>query len=367
MLRRALLLLGLLMGPQIVAAQAPEAKAIETGPPVDASVRLGGVAEIPDGAEVQSLTSGARAIVRRQQGGEVRLALRSLDDRSSVPLPFTDATISHGPDYEIDASGRYVAFCNHESSTLTVFDRQTGRAQRFTHPRTGTVGRLSVAAETGDVMYDVAAPQFETRKVFLWTQGSDQPTLIAEDVGPLLSPDGELALIAKPRSAVESESAIGWYVFDRRGNELLDLSRYGFPGYADWGPDSQKIAFEPVTRRRGFYIAYLSQNGTLRLNRTRYVGPPEGQFYSAPRWSPEGSKIAYTVEYAGDQSLARMRLHVLEDSTYRQFDLGPTPRIGPRPWGWASPQALYLDADSSPKQPPNRDLKGDLVKLIVDF
>ncbi len=94
---------------------------------------------------------------------------------------------------------------------------------------------------------------------------------------------------------------------------------------ADWSPDSKKIALDVGSDRLGLFILYLGENGqSIEVERARYITPSEDESLFAPKWSPDGSRLAYIVEHIGDTGGARMELRILKDrnGTYRRYSAG---------------------------------------------
>jgi hypothetical protein len=134
----------------------------------------------------------------------------------------------------------------------------------------------------------------------------------------------------------DDESFLYWWIYGSDGKPLLDLSRYGRTSEADWSPGSKKIALDVRSNCLGLFILYLGENGhSIEVERARYIAPPTDEAFFAPKWSPDGSRLAYIVEHIGDMGGARMELRVLKDrnGTYQRYSAG----VGSASTFWASP------------------------------
>jgi hypothetical protein len=376
MLRRALLLLGLLMGPQIAAAQAPVPDTIRLRSFERSAVDQTTVAEISDDAETLQITSGGTVVTRRQRAGEVSFQLVNVEDGSSETLPFrTLATPARAPQYELRVNERYVAFTEIATSQFSVYDRRTGQVRRFTHPEGGRVTDVSVHTETGDVLYEVSLDGPVPRRVYLWNEGASSPERMGALMRPRWSPGGRVFLALKKMSASEAateEDGWYWWLYDREGNPLVGMSEYGLGGYVSWSPDSKKLALESIGSPVGFFLVYLSEDSasgegsqaSVRIDQARYIAPPEGQAYTHAKWSPDGSRLAFAVWFGDDETGDQVRLRILKDEPCQIFSAGRAPSIGSNPWTWSSPESLYVVGDFDTFRPARR---GTLNRVSIQF
>lgn len=157
-----------------------------------------------------------------------------------------------------------------------------------------------------------------------------------------------------------------WWLYALDGTPLLDLSRYGEAGQADWSPDSEKIALEVRSDPLGLFILYLGKDGPSgKIERARYIAPPKEKYLSTPQWSPDGTKLAYTAWHIGDQSGKRTEFRVLEIESYRRYSTGSgsASTFIADPWVWTSPTALIVPGRSTDDRNPSRPITKITINL----
>ena len=134
----------------------------------------------------------------------------------------------------------------------------------------------------------------------------------------------------------------------------------------------QKIALDVRSGRLGLFILYLGGNGqSIEVEQSRYIAPPEDETFFTPKWSPDGSKLAYIVEHIGDMGGARMELRILRDGngTYRRYSagVGSASTFWARPpWEWASPTTLNA-AGGNASRPAGPEADRQIAKVTVDL
>lgn len=130
--------------------------------------------------------------------------------------------------------------------------------------------------------------------------GSGQTALTSNttsDGNPSWSPDGSKIVFEAYRNG---EADI--YVMNANGTNQVRLTTHSdFDGMPIWSPDGSKIAF--VSRRTGGYRIYVMNadgSGQTQLSNQPYS--------LRPQWSPDGTQIAYDADGDGDgwQDLWRM-------------------------------------------------------------
>ncbi|MFC1713760.1 hypothetical protein ACFL6S_08835 [Candidatus Poribacteria bacterium] len=113
---------------------------------------------------------------------------------------------------------------------------------------------------------------------------------VASDRLPSWSPDGEkIAFMSRRDNGAGSIYLSDVYVMNADGSDLVNLTPNDqvFDGYPRWSPDGTRIAFIPDDDD-GSQIFVMNADGTNRVALTR------GEFYNRePCWSPDGSKIAF--------------------------------------------------------------------------
>jgi Tol biopolymer transport system component len=118
---------------------------------------------------------------------------------------------------------------------------------------------------------------------------------------PAWSPDGKAIAFSGLRSAGGPVDTIQLMRPDGRG--VVDL---GAPGeVATWSPDGTRIAFASHPGDGNWAVWAMRRDGSARRQLTHPVlRPPAGAHGDAPAaWSPDGSRILFSTEVAGDREL----------------------------------------------------------------
>lgn len=358
-----------------VRAQAPKAQEVPAKTPASLSLGRKAVMEVPAGQNLRRIAPDGAVITSRWEisGGEVptnyfaegtvTFTLHYPEEGDSTQLPFSPSVPKSKYERvtEVRVDGPYVSFTDVRDPDIAIYNRNTGKVRRITHPGGGLVVDVSVSAQTGDVLYERREGRTTKPRVYLWRRGESEPTLISDrdTFTPQWAPSGNLFLLRKGMSAQETNSGddgsyLYWWIYSSDGKPLLDLSRYGRPSQADWSPDSRKLALDVRSDPRGLFILYLGGNSqSVDVERARYIVAPEGKHLDTPKWSPDGTSLAYTAWYIGDQSGQRTELRLLEDESYRRYSAGPgsASTFIADPWTWTSPLTLTVAGEATSHTP----------------
>jgi len=371
----SVLLFSLLPLPESAIAQVPEAQEVPAEAPTSVSLSRSAVMEVPAGQDVRRIAPDGAVVTSRWESGEVTFTLHDPKGGSSTRLPFSPAVqkSEYRSVTEVRVDGPYVSFADVRDPDIAIYNRQTQEVRRLTHPEGGITFRVSVSPETGEVLYERRSGPTTQSRVYLWRKGTDRPVLIEEAaMSPKWAPSGNFFLL-KRRTSVQDTSAVDeaplyWWLYDQKGNPILDMGRYGrASGFEDWSPDSRKIALDPAFGRPGFYIVYLRGDGrSVEIERARYVAAPDGQALGTPKWSPDGTKLAFTASSYGDQTGERKELRILADGSYRRYSAGRGSAYSLDPWEWGSPTVLYARGAGTPAA-VERAPFGQLTKFTIGF
>lgn len=344
------------------------------------SLSRSAVMKVPAGQDIRRIASDGAVVTSQWEVGEVTFTLHDPRSSRSTQLPFSASVVK--TEYErvteVRVDGPYVSFTDVRDPDMAIYNRETGEVRRLTHPGGGRINDVSVSLHTGDVLYERREGPTTKPRVYLWRRGESEPTLISntDTFTPQWAPNGDFFLLRKRMpvqnaSRGDNGSYLYWWIYSSDGTPVLDLSRYGRTSQADWSPDSEKIALDVRSNRLGLFILYLGGSGqSIEVERARYIAPPTDEAFFDPKWSPDGSKLAYIVEHIGDQGGARMELRILEDrnGTYRRYSAGvgsaSTFWASP-PWEWMSPTTLNVAGGASRPGGPSPGLQ--ITKVTIDF
>jgi TolB protein len=113
---------------------------------------------------------------------------------------------------------------------------------------------------------------------------------------PVWSPDGTQIAFSGEFGRTEDQRQTEVYVMDADGTDMRRLTtNQSFDEASSWSPDGDRIAFTRITdlgtekARSGVFVMDADGGGEEQL--TEVVVPT---FDSAPKWSPDGSTIAFT-------------------------------------------------------------------------
>ncbi|GGA30718.1 alpha/beta hydrolase family protein [Dyella nitratireducens] len=123
-----------------------------------------------------------------------------------------------------------------------------------------------------------------------------------------------------------------------------------------WAPDSARVAYvaAPPPGDNNWWIAQLYvQAAQPNASRTALVDPNtmsgslHGLQIALPRWSPDGSRIAFIGGLMSDQGFTGGDLYGVSASGGAPVDLTPGIHVTPSWFTWSSPQSLLVDQISN--------------------
>jgi Tol biopolymer transport system component len=186
-------------------------------------------------------------------------------------------------------NGSWDIFVGNDDGTGQTAVVASGNAEIQPHLNRGNTKIVYASNSGGD--YEIYTANFN---------GSGQTALTSNttsDGNPSWSPDGSKIVFEAYRNG---EADI--YVMNADGTNQVRLTTDAdFDGMPTWSPDGSKIAF--VSRRTGGYRIYVMNadgSGQTQLSNQPYS--------LRPQWSPDGTQIAYDADGDGDgwQDLWRM-------------------------------------------------------------
>ena len=294
--------------------------------------------------------SGRRLAYWSMVGDDAHRDIWTLPIDGGEPAPVTsDPFVDWGPVWSRD--GRYLFFCSDRGGSPNLWrvrvDEETGRALGEPEPLTTpalsvmhadfAADGLTFAYEASDLqanVYRIAFdPEAETVRGEPVAMTSGSRVWMDADV----SVEGRLVI----RSSMRQEDI---YVSDADGTRLTPLAPDpGYDRFPRWSPDGTRIAFSSTKGGGGYEIHSIRADG-LDLRRHTFYKPTSVHF---PIWSPDGRRLAFT-EYI----TAGGRTYVIDaDGTWPEEPLKPllTPPepldLRYRPWSW-SPDGRRMAAYS---------------------
>ncbi|MBS1115737.1 MAG: serine/threonine protein kinase [candidate division NC10 bacterium] len=238
-------------------------------------------------------------------GLSARPAIRNIltkpvDGGKATPVT-ADPYVDWGPVWSRD--GRYVFFCSDRSGSPNLWrvriDEESGRVLGVPEPQTtpaSSVMRVDFARDGSGFAFEASDLQANVYRVaFDAAAGVVQDGPVAMTSGARVwmdvdvSPDGRLAL----RSAMRQEDI---YVSDADGTNLTPLAPdAGSDRFPRWSPDGTRIAFSSTKAAPGWEIHSIRPDG-FDLRRHTFLG----RAAHFPLWSPDGRRLAFT-EAGSDQ------------------------------------------------------------------
>jgi dipeptidyl aminopeptidase/acylaminoacyl peptidase len=213
------------------------------------------------------------------------------------------------------------------------------------------------------------------------TQGSDKPVRLSHLTGYVnalsWSPNGKTLAFLYVEGATRRASALAAAkpMTGEIGVEGIEVQRVATLSAEDgnvqqvtpadsyvyefsWAPDSQRIAYiaAPAPGDNNWWIAQLYvQSAQTGASRTTIVDPNtvagslHGLQIALPRWSPDGSRIAFIGGLMSDQGSTGGDIYSVSAQGGAPVNMTSGIKVTPAWFTWSSPQSLLVDQVSSGK------------------
>jgi serine/threonine protein kinase/Tol biopolymer transport system component len=263
---------------------------------------------------------------------------RPADGGEATPVT-SDTFVDWGPVWSRD--GRHLFFCSDRSGSPNLWrvriDEETGRVLGAPEPLTtpaASVMRVDFAADGSSFAYEASDLQANVHRIaFDPVAGAvhDAPVTLTSGTRVWMDVDVSVEGRLVIRSAMRQEDI---YVTDADGTRITPLAPDpGNDRFPRWSPDGTRIAFSSTKGGEGYEIHSIRAGG-LDLRRHTFFEAAAVHF---PVWSPDGRRLAFT-EYV----TAGGRTYVIDvDGPWPKEPLKPLltppgpPDLRYRPWSWS--------------------------------
>ena len=182
------------------------------------------------------------------------------------------------------------------------------------------------------------------------------------DNSPVWSPDGaKIALSRYERgSCVNFQCDYDIFTMNPDGSDEVNLTHNDEANHGpDWSPDGSQIAFSPTKNACCVGEIYKMNADGSDMKQLTFQSPSRGDWIisGSPAWSPDGTKIAFTADFAG---LNHSEIQVInsDGSGVKRLTDSPGVKFGP---DWQPlnrpPDCSGVTADPSVLWPPNRQFR----------
>ena len=261
----------------------------------------------------------------------------------SEPLNLTPEPGAADRDPVWSPDGRKIAFVRNNSEIYVMNADGSGQRRLARHaalyfaPAWSPDGRKLAFVSDRDGPFGVSTPEIHVMNV----DGSGQRNLTrnpASDSDPVWSPDGRKITFVRNFEI---------YVMNADGTGQTNLTRNPAHDFAPaWSPDGQQIVFERRLARRQygacpgcggatiFEVHVMNADGSGQRRLTRNAGQVhEGAIGAQPRWSPDGSQIAFVSGRDGNAEV-----YVMNADGSGQRNLTRNPRGHDTVFAWSPAQ-----------------------------
>lgn len=252
----------------------------------------------------------------------------------TVTIPDTVKSCRYN-DLQWSPNGRTLAFlsnCNHskkDEQQLDIYEvgGTETQARRMTHLH--------------GVVHELAWTPDGTGLSFLFVKGDLHPISAVSATKPGVGVIGvtgvenqQVALVAANDGAVQEITPVSIFVYEY-----------------DWSPAGHELAYigAPPPGRDNWWVAklYTQRVGSLpvvTLDPATVSGPLHGLQIALPRWSPDGSRIAFIGGLMSDQGSTGGDIYIVSASGGRPIDITPGINISPSWLTWTGNQNLLVSS-----------------------
>ncbi len=292
---------------------------------------FGSVSISPDGAWVTwtEATGG---------GGNDHIYFRSLSG-AGKPIRVTAG----------DAGGNFAetgVSWSHDSKNFAFISNATGSQQVYIASVSGPASPTQLTHAKGDVS-DVRWSLDGQHLAFLNVEGGGAG-------GPLAAVPAQTGVIG---GSFENQRLVVVNVNGRESRTVTskDLNIYEY----SWSPDGSKFAAiaAPGPADNNWWIAKLYTVDAQTGQMTETYKPPSGQQIAVPRWSPDGSRIAFIGGIMSDEGFLGGDVFAVDAKGGAAKDLTPGIKISPSGFRWQTDNSIIFTASD--------DGGGAIAKLNV--
>ncbi len=165
-------------------------------------------------------------------------------------------------------------------------------------------------------------------------------------------PSGALAAMKQPSGVVGVEGLEIQRVasVDPTNGQLSELSPANLHIYEfDWSPDAQKLTYvaAPPPGENNWWVAKLytqaiGSDPEILIDPTRGKSPVFGQQLAVPRWSPNGSQIAFISGLMSDQGVTGGDIYVVPAAGGVPVDVTPDRQASPAWFNWLGERQMGI-------------------------
>lgn len=268
--------------------------------------------QVSAGPQSPAWSPDGRSLVYSMQGSLWR---QSLDSTTAVQL-----TAGPGYDYQPDwsADGHSIVFARYanDAMELQVYDIETGKTRQLTsggnvnlEPRWSPDGmRLAFVSTKGTGRFHIFTGSFDGDQLKASRLSEERQSDVARyyyssydhHISPSWSPDGhKLAFVSNPETPYGSGGIWERRLDDASPPTLVRSEETTWRARPDIAPDGRRVVYSSYLGRQWHQLWITTVDGKGEPFPLTY-GDYDATY---ARWSPEGERIAFTVNESGNTSL----------------------------------------------------------------